>query len=317
MQLVDRMLQRHAGQTIDGDKIDWRQWLKPSDAARLIPGEAIAERCKRNILLGPDAESGLTLPWSGHQRDVLIRPGKLAVWCGWSHHGKSQMLKMLMLHAIHRDEKVVIASMEEDVDQVWEDLARMACGVSNPSVRALDRFIDLIRGRVWLYDQQGEVPAERCVALIRYAAAELGVTQIAIDSLMMIAVNRDDYEAQSNFVGALKIAAKDTGATCHLVAHMRKRDGRTGDDSPGSPHDIAGAHDIASKADYVFNVWRDKKREDATRPSCILGVDKQRGRRNWIGKIGLHFHEPSRQFVEHRDPIDFLGWNREPGSDDE
>lgn len=336
MQNVNRAISRLHEQTVSESAVDWRQWLKPSDISRVVAAESLAEECKNNILLGREAESGLTLPWEKAQGKVLIRPGKLAIWTGFSHHGKSALLKQLMLHAIFRGEKVLIASMEEEIGEVWQDLARLYSGVADPSPRVIDAFVEFIRGKLWLYDQQGVVDAERMIGVLRYSASELETTHAVIDSLMMLAVSRDDYDAQSRFVGELKAAAKDTGQTVHLVAHMRKRDGKTGDESLGSVHDISGGHEIASKADYVFNVWRNKKCENKLDASCLLGVDKQRGNTNWLGKIQLHFHAESRQFLENpRYIIKFFDEERdaqrraqqaqkdatpvarEPGSDDE
>jgi hypothetical protein len=73
----------------------------------------------------------------------------------------------------------------------------------------------------------------------------------------------------------------------HLVAHMRKRESKGGDEAPGTTHDIAGGHEIASIADYVFLPWRDKK--PGAQPACHLKVDKQRGRINWLGTVTLNF----------------------------
>ena len=303
MQLVDRALARLEG-TLNGDAIDWQKWMKPSDIARIVSAESLAGEVKETILLGRQAEPGLTLPWSKTNGNVLIHPGKLAIWCGWSHHGKSQMLKQVMLHAVCEGEKVLIASMEEEVREVWRDMCFMFAGNDNPTPRIIDQFTNTVRGKLWFYDQQGSIEANRMIAVIRYAASELGITQAVIDSLMMLAVSRDDYEAQAKFVGDLKTCSKDTKVTSHLVAHMRKRDGKTGEDVPGSVHDIAGGHEISSKADYVFNVWRDKSKKKEGVPPCVLAVEKQRGRPNWLGRIGLEFHEGSRQFVENaRSPI--------------
>jgi hypothetical protein len=77
---------------------------------------------------------------------------------------------------------------------------------------------------------------------------------------------------------------------------MRKRDGKGGEETPGSIHDIAGGHEIGSIADSVIVVWRDIKGQ--ANPPCILRVDKQRGEVDWLGTIGLNFHQRSRQFVE-------------------
>lgn len=288
---------------IDGDSIDWRKYMEPADATRIVPAESLAEQGKARLMLGAEQESGLSLPWPKVEGKVLIRPGKLCVWAGWTHHGKTQMVKQLMLHGIRNSERPLIASMEEEVVDVWTDMAMMACGTDKPGAKDLEKFLAFIRGNLWFYDQQGQINARKIQAVIRYAAENLKITQAVVDSLMMLAVDRDDYEAQARFVGELKATAKDTGVTVHLVAHMRKRDGKGGDEAPGTIQDIAGGHEIASKADYVFLPWRDKK--PGANPACILKVDKQRGRINWLGNVGLNFHQTSRQFVEDHYPMKF------------
>jgi twinkle protein len=299
-------------QVIDGDAIDWSRYMEAGDKSRIIPAESLAAKGRERLLLGAQQESGLTLPWSKTEGKVLIRPGKLCVWAGWTHHGKTAMVKQLMLHAIKNGEKPLIASMEEEVVDVWVDMATMACGKDEPSPRELDRYVPFVSGNLWLYDQQGQVSARKIQAVIRYAAQELKITHAVVDSLMMLAVDRDDYEAQARFVGELKATAKDTGVTVHLVAHMRKRDGKGGDENPGSIQDIAGGHEIASKADYVFLPWRDKKPN--ANPACILKVEKNRGRGrlNWLGSVTLQYHQTSRQFVEDVYPMKF--W-QEPEND--
>lgn len=284
----------HTG-AIDGDAIDWERWLTPEDKSRIIPAADLAERGKNRILLGASSEEGLTLPWEKTFDKVFIRKGKVALWAGWSRHGKTQILKQIMLHAIRNSEKPLVASMEEEVTEVWCDMATLACGDTDPGPKELDRYVDFVRGNLWLYDQQGRVNGKRIQAVLRYAASELKVTQAVIDSLMMLAIDRDDYDAQARFVGDLKAVAKDTGITIHLVAHMRKRDGKSGEELPGGLHDVAGGHELGSMVDYVFIPWRDLKNPNG---QSILKVDKQRGRINWMGNIGLNFHYTSRQFVE-------------------
>lgn len=301
-------LDSRAAKVITDKDVDFDRFLNVEERNRIIPAETLAESGKRALLLGHQHEPGLLLPWEKAQGKVKIRPGKLALWVGWSHHGKSQILKQIMLSAIQQSEKVCIASMEEEVEEVWCDMGRMACGRQEPSSREVDAWVKFSTGGLWLYDQQGEVKADRILAVMRYCAEELGVTQFVIDSLMMLGVSRDDYEAQSLFVGKLKTLAKDTGCTAHLVAHMRKRDGKNGDEQPGTMHDISGGHEIGSKADYIFNVWRNKK-GSADSPQAALGVDKQRGRTNWIGRLGLDFDNGSRQFIEGKFPMTF--WTTE------
>ena len=293
---------------VEAADIDWQQYMRPEDRSRIIPAEALAERAKARLMIGAEDEAGLRLPWTKTHGKVLVRPGKLVVWAGWTHHGKTAMVKQTMLGAVEQSECVLIASMEEEVVDVYCDLAVMACGEPKPGMKDLASFNSFVTGKLWLFDQQGQIDPQRMLAVIRYAGQEIKATHVVVDSLMLLAINRDDYDAQARFVGQLKATAKDTGVTVHLVAHMRKRDGKGGDESPGTVHDVAGGHEIGSIADYVFLPWRDKKPN--ANPACQLKIEKQRGRINWLGTVNLNFHAASRQFVEDVHPMRF--WN-EPG----
>jgi twinkle protein len=291
--IVDRA---HAALVRDGD-IDLKRYMHAQERNRVIPAESLAEEGKRALLLGSAKEPGLLLPWAKAQDVVKIPPGILVLWAGWSRHGKSQMLKQVMLHAMAEGEKVCLASMEESLLFIWKEMARVACGDREPGLRKIDAWVRFQTGKLWFYDRQGQVDPAKVKAVIRYCAAELGVTQFVIDSLMMMAMRRDDYDAQAAFATELKALAEETGCTIHLVVHMRKRDGKGGEDSPGGMHDISGGHEISSAADTVFIVWRNLNKS-AGNPDCVLTVDKQRGEYNWRGTLSLNFHERSRQYVE-------------------
>lgn len=292
---------------IHGDQIPWDKYLKPADKERVIPAEAIAESAKQEMLLGAAGESGLELPWSKANGRAFMRRGSLILWAGWSRHGKTRMLKQVMLHAIKNGEKPLIASMEESVRTVFKDMARMACLTDDPSPKQIDRFVSFITGNLWLYDQQGRVSPQKLIAVTRYAIAELKVNHVMIDSLMMMAIPRDDYEAQAAFVSELHNITLHEPVTIHLVAHMRKRDGKGGEEAPGSIHDVSGGQEIGSMVDSVFVVWRNMK-EGVRAPGefqCALKVDKQRGRIDWLGTLGLNYHQASRQFIEDVHPMRF------------
>jgi twinkle protein len=288
----------------DGD-IDFKKYMHPQERNRIIPAESLAEECRREMLLGAEKEPGLLLPWDKARDVVKIPPGILVLWAGWSRHGKSQMLKQVMLHAMNEGEKACIASMEETIKFIWKEMGKVACGTRTPAGPDLDDWLAFQTGRLWFYDRRGQVDPAKIEAVIRYCAAELGITQFVVDSLMMMAMARDDYNAQAAFATRLKALAEETRCTVHLVVHLKKRDGRTGEDSPGGMHDIAGGHELSSAADTVFNVWRNINKAVPGNPDCILTVEKQRGEFNWLGKLGLSYHEGSRQYVEGNQPMRF------------
>lgn len=273
----------------------------------LIKAEAFEEAGRRALLIGLDDEPGLRLPWDELTDKVRIAPGKLVIWTGYMHHGKSQMLKQIMLCAMQQSERVAIASMEEEPVELWCDMARMACGTQQPGVADLNAWSMFCR-RFWLYSDQGPATTRRLIEATRYAARELKINHFVIDSLMTTDIDKDDYNAQTRFARELKALAKDEKITVHLVAHMRKRDGRGGDESVGSVQEIAGPHEIGSLADYVFTVWRDKREVNERPAGCrdaVLKVEKQRGRFNWIGQFGLNYHYQSRQYVRGMEAMEF------------
>lgn len=275
--------------------IDLSKYVEREERSRVIPAEALAEEGRRRMLLGRERDVGLSLPWDKTWDKILIKPGKFVVWCGWSHHGKSQMLKQLMVHALSQGEKVCIASMEEEIADVWEEMGYLAMATRFPAPSDIDDWCKFFSPKLWFYDQQGRIKPEKVKAVIRYASEELAVTQFVIDSLMMIGVSREDYESQAQFIADLATLAKDTHCTIHLVAHMRKTDSLTGESKPGAMHDISGGHEISSIADSIFQVWRDKSKNGEW--PAILKVEKQRGSVNWIGTLGLGYDANSRQYT--------------------
>lgn len=289
--------------------VDLSKYVEREERTRVIPAESLSVEGKRRMLLGRESEIGLLLPWDKAQDKILIKPGKFVVWCGWSHHGKSQMLKQVMVHAISQGEKACIASMEEEVLDIWQEMGYLAMATRYPGPRDIDDWCSKFCPKLWFYDQQGRVKPEKVKAVIRYATEELKVTQFVVDSLMMIGVSREDYESQAQFIADLKTLASDTGCTIHLVAHMRKTDTITGEGKPGGMHDISGGHEISSIADSIFNVWRDKTKKGEW--PAVLGVMKQRGSVNWIGSLGLGYDESCRQYTDGK-PMRYCGTNEAP-----
>lgn len=297
--------------------------FKPHDKTapngnRIIQAGSLAEEGRKRLLIGRADEPGLRLPWPELDDRVRITPGKFVVWTGYMHHGKSQMLKQVMLAAMQQSDRVAIASMEEEPVELWCDMARMGCGTQDPHGARLAEWGAFCKS-LWFYDEQGQAKTSQLKAAIVYSARELKINHFVIDSLMTTDIDKDDYTAQTRFARELKTLAKDEKITIHLVAHMRKRETRSGDEAKGGAQDIAGAHEIGSLADYVFTVWRDK-RERGERPDgskdALLRVEKQRGRFNWIGSFGLDFHHGSRQYVRGNEAMTF--WEprqREPGED--
>jgi twinkle protein len=268
-----------------------------------IKPDEVTEKVKDRID-GVGFAKGDLLPWQKTHAKVALRPGEISLWAGISGHGKSQLLGQVCAWNL-KYKKWLIASMEM---LPAATLARMAqqCAGCKPSHNYLDILLKWMDNRLWLYDQTNTVKTERILAMIYYAATELEIDHIIIDSMMKCGIKHDDFDGQAFFVDKLCWAAKTTGCHIHLVHHMRK-----GDKESNIPDkfDIRGASQISDLVDNIFIVHRNKAKEvklrsggtvDKDQQDCSLIVTKQR-HGEYEGLFKLWFLPESKQYVPNPD----------------
>lgn len=276
------------------------QEVKPADAF----GHALIER-----LANGNAKYGPGLPWIKTHDVIRFQPGELSIWSGINGHGKSLLLGQVILWWL-KSQTALIASLEmKPVETLYRMARQMKGGMFD--VEYLDTFMAGLNGKLWIYDQLDSVESDRILGLIHYAACELKVDHIVIDSLVKCGLSRDDYAIQAKFVDKIQWAAKRHGVHVHLVCHMRK--GNDENSRPGK-FDIRGAAEISDLADNVLVVYRNKPKEDAqkkrdagrmltkaeedvlTHADTILRVDKNRAN-GAEESFGLWYHQGAMQFL--------------------
>lgn len=255
---------------------------------------------------------GLLLPWERTHDVIQLAPGELSIWAGVNGHGKSQIAGQVILWAM-KEYRSLIASLEM---KPWQTITRMAAQAAgcDPSHRFVKEFLTWTDGRLWIYDQLDSVAADRILGMVHYAANELAIQHIVIDSLTKCGLSRDDYTAQAKFVDRLQWAAKRYNVHVHLVCHMRK--GMEGHKS--GKFDVRGAAEITDLADNVFIISRNKGKEQVeeknlkgypldkketemlTMPDSFLEVAKNR-KTGEEKTFGLWFNRDCNQFVPTQD----------------
>ena len=275
--------------------IDWDEYrLTDDDRARVVTPGSVVEKAL-TILKGGQEYEGVPLPFGKSEDRVRLRRGKLSVWGGINHHGKTWMLKQVALNAIRCGETVGFASLEETPEETLADLLQLSLGMWVQDGDMPHRAAAELHGKLWLYDQQGMVSADRILALMTYMAKAKGCTHMVIDSLMRLGVDSEDNEAQRVFVNRLTAHARLLNVHAHLVCHVRKQSDET---AVPSMFGIRGSGSITDQADNIFVVWRDKREDRAAgEPVGLLVVEKQRGRPNWIGRVRLWRDPSSGQFL--------------------
>lgn len=253
---------------------------------------------------------GDALPWSKTHEHFRFRGGEITIWAGVNGNGKSLVMGQA---AVWLDSPVVIASMEMLPEATLARMLRQCSGVSSPSRDFSEAIVDKLHGKLWIYNQVGNVEQKALFGMIQYVATELEVKHVMIDSLVKCGLGTDDYNAQKHFVDRLTTLAKDLNIHIHLVVHMRKQ---SSEQHMPDKNSIKGAGEITDLADNVIIISRKivENGEDAPsdeEPTGFIRIAKQR-HGEFEGTFAFWFHAPSQQWIPTRrsQPMPWMTWSR-------
>jgi twinkle protein len=258
------------------------------------------------MLLCPPAQRGRVLPWQKTETLFRLRPSELTIWAGENRAGKSALLNMVTMGLAAQGEKVLIVSLEMKPTDTIDRALRQFARTYEPTVRHVDALLTWATDRIWLYDYVGAMSVQKLLPAMRWAATELGVTHIVIDSLMRLGTGETDYDAQKAAIDALCTFKHDTGCHVHLVAHSRKP-ANAANRGETSRYDVKGSGTISDLADNVIVVVRNEAKErkaaagedvSEDEPDTLLVVDKQRHGSAWTGALKLWYVGYCQQWIE-------------------
>ena len=285
------------------DDTDWAvESLQPEDAAILEPFYDDSEDYARRLL--SQRSEGLCLPWAKCGGLVRFSPGRWTVWSGATFSGKTQLLRQLALHAARSGAPVLFCSLEEEAKTVRREFTFMAAHTREPSEDFVDVFGNWAKNRIYVANTMELLTPETLLRLVAYAVVKLGVKHVFIDSLMRLAMPRDDYDGQRKLGNLLGRVVRMRQFHLHLVIHPSKA-GEWG--KPINPYNIGGAQDLIAQADNIMTLFRAHE-PPVPEPSNVLRVWKQRGDTDWVGEVELWYDARSRQFLgKHGDePMEFF-----------
>ena len=259
--------------------------------------------------------NGLRLPWIKTHDQVRLRSGEVSVWAGFNAHNKTTIMSQVAVWA-SREVPVGIVSLEMELEDTYNLMARQAAGGEYPDNRWMNDFLTWCQERIYVYDVLDSVPARRVLSAVDYMADTLGCKLVMLDSLMMVRGVVDDIDREREFLSILAGLAKYYKIHIALAHHMRKP--QHGDESYiPNKFDLRGSGGIADIAHTIFIAWSNKARKaiqkklqeqlplnqeemirwerEEKRPDQLLIVAKQR-HGEFEGATGLWQH-PSRQFI--------------------
>lgn len=235
---------------------------------------------------------GTPMPWSKTAEQFRFRGGELTLWSGYNGHKKSMVLGYTSLQFIQMDEPVCIASFEMKPSSTLFRMLKQATGTKEPDIDDLERFMFWTDKNLFIYDHQGSLSPERLYGVITYAAKELKIKHMVIDSLMRVIAGEDSYNEQKDFVTKLCDLAIQLNIHIHLVHHVKK--GKETEVS--SRYDAKGSGSISDNVHNSLVVWSNKA-ENEDYPDVVIKCDKQR-EGEWEGTIPLWFIPDCLQFSQ-------------------
>lgn len=278
------------------DDIDFIEFVGNLEAQYLASLSSVSAAIKERFSNGR-VGFGDELPWNKTHENFRMRPKEVTLWCGINGHGKSMMLSHVVAH-LCIDTTCLVASLEMSLEATGQRLVRQMVGVDTPTEQIIDKSLNWLDDRLWVYDQLDTVEPERIFGMIVYCMKVLGIKHIVIDSLMKCGIYDDDYNGQKAFVDRLCWAAKTYGGHIHLVHHIRKT--KSEEEIPDK-FDVMGSSALTNLVDNVLIVHRNKYKErqqepDEKDPDARLIIAKQR-HGEWEGRINLWFDKISQQYL--------------------
>ncbi|WP_440867422.1 bifunctional DNA primase/helicase [Symbiopectobacterium purcellii] len=197
-----------------------------------------------------------TSPWPTLEQNFRFRTHELTLVNGVNGHGKSQFVGHLSLEATYQGVSACIASMELRPAILLKRMIRQAVSTGDTSPEDVDRMMDLLDARMWLFNVTGKAKGERILSVFKYAHKRYGVKLFVVDSLMMCGLNEDDYNGQKAFMEALCEFKLTYPVHVLLVTHPRKGEN---EEKPVGKMDVKGSGAIAKRLNFDYTIWTENK----------------------------------------------------------
>lgn len=287
---------------LEPDDIDFARYLADTDTAEKVrPAADYIDQVMQELAPEQAGQRGPCLPFANCR--VHCAPGEVTLWGGYNASGKSALLGFVATRFAQEGEAVCIASLEMKPRKTLARINRQVFGCVAPSREQVREFLGSMRGRMWLYDQQGSVQPRRLAAVIRHCAERLQVRHFVLDNLTACLDTDEDLNPQKALMLELCRAARDLNIHIHVVVHFRK--GQSEEARP-SRLDIKGSGAQVDLVDQVMLVWRNRHKErlmKAGDPSArhegdtLLICDKNRNG-DWEGAVPLWYERETFRFFD-------------------
>ncbi len=261
---------------------------------------------------------GVEYPWHGLNALLYgFRPQELITWTAGTGVGKTAVVSELVHHLVTNAITTGIVYLEEGIDRAGKRIVgiEMDKPLHLPGVEYTQEEFDdawdrtLGSGHLYAYDHFGSLAEDILLSRIRYMVKALGCRVIILDHVSMVVsgmdLDADERRTLDHIMTSLRSLTQETGATIHVVSHLRRIDGKRGheDGEQVSLSHLRGSQAIAQLSDAVIGLERNQQADGEDRNRTTIRVLKNRYA-GTTGKCAALQFSPNTGRLREVDPAD-------------
>ena len=204
-----------------------------------------------------------------------IRKGELVTVTAGSGLGKSQFIREIVFHVLHKTEdNIGLLFLEEGTRKTGLSIMSLAANkpLHLPDCEATDEEkiaafdATLGTGRLYLFDHFGSTSVDNIINRVRYMAKGLGCQYIFLDHVSIVVsaqASGDERKALDEIMTKLRMLVQETGVSLTVVSHLKRPEGKGHEEGAAtSLAQLRGSGSIAQLSDMVIGLERNGQHDD-------------------------------------------------------
>jgi len=288
------------------------------DAKVVMPGGLITGSDIREAL--EDIYTGRpkrVVPWPWEGMNLRCRKGlwtrEVVLLGAGTGVGKSTFIREIVTNLIDKGEKVLLISLEEDLDEAVEGLVAMRQKTPMDDLlpteiqsimKDSEEDLKYIEEHIVLHvnDNGGTSETDALLSRIRYAIKALDCTYVVLDHITMLVSGRPGTNERLDIdyaITSLKHLAGESGCGMLVVSHLSRNDKKNKSHEEGASvglRDFRGSHSLPQLAHLALALQRDTLSDE---PEATEVVMLKRRRGGQTGKVcSLEYNQETGRLTE-------------------
>ena len=260
--------------------------------------------------------------------------GRLYLWTSATGHGKSSIIRELLLHHLEQGNPTGCVFLEESPESTVDDLISLKLGkpvrkimgqrqLNNLRKQFDKELVDLgvnddlseeeytaAKKEVgayplYIYDHIGNANMQNVMSRLEYMAVALDCKVLVVDHITLlgnILLSQQDSFGNSerlvldDVMKQLRSLVERTGCIVHVISHIKKTDKNVDEGDRITLSDLRGSGSLAQIADYVFALERNRQHSDPmiANTTCIRVLKNRKTGQCGVGAALYYNNKTSR-----------------------